>query len=609
MKTRRAFLRQSTTAFAGLGLTPLLSLAGGRDALHRAVTVRAGAMHRLRRKCGRAGDVALLERYHPGVEGGGGLFIWWARDPYGQGADGGRVVPARDRGYWVRPCDARVRAAWFGAGLTGDDDTAAMQRTCDAVPDGGTLHLDGDIALSAPVTLFDRSVTVEAEGARITMMEDGGFHAFVFGGEEEPVERVTWNGGVVEGNKTEQNWTDETTGVSYGTGVLEKKLISHGLVTIRNTEEAFFNDVTVRENVMAGLQFKNVGAGIARSCVGTDAGDPKGEYPGTFSSRYGALGQFEDCRTEGGNIGFVYTSGRVPPGSRFVVRGCEAKDMTQGAFWCEKSEEFVLEDFRAEATDPERYHPKVHINNSVRRTHIRRGVVEGAQIDFNNATQHEEGLVEDVRVTGHRGEEAAIHKASRTSRCVVDDVAGDGIKADVSVEDTVTDAGKGGIVWSREVVRPTVRRAGVGLYNPNHVEEGTVSDVDVGVHHDGGTRVLEGLEISDTRGPAVFSENDAERLVVQNCVLRNFGRGAEQDAARVGVQSGAAEVEITGTRFVLTSLAASTEALAYQGSERQERLVFTGNTVLGIKSVDTMVQHSASRATVEGNVVRTSGGG
>jgi hypothetical protein len=607
MKTRRAFLRQSTTAFAGLGLAPLLSLAGGRDALRRAVTVRAGAMHRLRRKRGRAGDVALLERYHPGVEGGGGLFIWWARDPYGQGADGGRVVPARDRGYWVRPYDARVRAAWFGAGLTGDDDTAAMQRTCDAVPDGGTLHLDGDIALSAPVTLFDRSVTVEAEGARITMMEDGGFHAFVFGGEEEPVERVTWNGGIVDGNKTEQNWTDETTGVSYGTGVLEKKLISHGLVTIRDTEEAFFNDVTVRENVMAGLQFKNVGAGIARSCVGTDAGDPKGEYPGTFSSRYGALGQFEDCRTEGGNIGFVYTSGRVPPGSRFVVRGCEAKDMTQGAFWCEKSEEFVLEDFRAEATDPERYNPKVHINNSVRRTHIRRGVVEDARIDFNNASYQEEGIVEDVRVAGHYPSEgAAIQNASRTRRCTVENVTGDGIKADVSEEDTVTDFSGRGIEWAEEVTRPTIRRGKVGISNADRVEGGTIADVQVGVRLTKSATVLDGVEIDDTDGPAVHSRNDAERLVLRNCVLRDFGRAQDRP---LGVRGGAAEVEITDTKFALASPADGAEAQAYRGRKGQERLVFNRNTLLGIKSLETGMQHSAGRATVEGNVVRTSGGG
>jgi hypothetical protein len=607
MASRRTFLRRLAGVGAGTAAWPLLGCG-------TAETTRVACVRQLRTTPGAEGKQARVDHYYRDVEGGGGTFVWKAADPFGRGADGGLVVPAQGEGWWVRPTtdDGLVRTAWFGVGLDGGDDTAATQRACDAVPDGGTLRLEGEVSLSDLITLFGRSVTVEAEDARIRMVDGGGYHAFVFGSpfdqNERTVERVVWKGGTVDGNKEGQNWTDETMNVQYGTGTFdESKRGNVGLITIRGAQNARVERVAFENNVLQAVNHVGVGESVTRDCTAVGGGDPAGVYPGTFSSRYGDAAVFEDCRAEGGNIGFVYTSSQPPPGSQFVVRGCEAKDTTQGAFWCETSEAFVLENFRAEATDPERHNAKIFVNNSVLRTHIRRGVVEGAQIDFNNASYQEEGIVEDVRVAGHYpGEGAAIHNASRTRRCTVENVAGNGIKADVSEEDTVTDFGGRGIEWAEKVIRPTIRRGTIGIFNADRVEGGTIADVQVGVRLTKSATVLDGVEIDDTDGPAVRSRNDAERLVLRNCVLRDFGRAQDRP---LGVRGGAAEVEITDTKFALASPADGAEAQAYRGRKGQERLVFNRNTLLGIKSLETGMQHSAGRATVEGNVVRTSGGG
>lgn len=601
MSARREFLRKLSVTLAGLGMAVPFSLTGGRGTLSDVATVHAVSMRQLRHRCGGRGEVALLERYYPGVEGGGGLLVWHKDNPYGRGADGGLVVPACDGGWWVRPKREAVHAMWFGVGLRGGDDTAAMQRACDAVHDGGTLRLKGEITLSDAVTLFGRSVTVEAAGATITMAKGGGYHAFILGGKQERVERVTWSGGTVDGNKAKQSWTDETTGVSHGTGVLEKsRLPNHGLLTIRDTEYASFIGVTVRRNVMSGLQHLNAGEGVTRNCVGAEAGDPKGVYPGTFSSRNGRLGLFEDCRAEGGNIGFVYTSAQVPPGSRFIVRGCTVKNTGQGAYWCEKSEEFLLEDFRAETTDPRAHNVKVHVNNSVRRTHIRRGVIMGSRIDFNNASKHEAGTVEDVRVIGYQGKGAAIHNASKTSRCTVLNSAGHGIRAKISEDDIVDGFTGRGIEWADEVIRPTVHEGKIGIFNPGRVVEGVISEVEIGVRQTSGETVLSGIEISNTYGPAISSRDTAERLVVRECILRDFGR---VQGTRLGVEAGTPQVEIVDTRFELTTSTGNEGAQAYRSSNRQARLIFTRNTLVGLE-MKNMLQHAANEAIIEGNTVQ-----
>lgn len=161
----------------------------------------------------------------------GSAATWLAQTPSGTaefreavaGANGHHLVTKGGVPLNVMPVGGIFNADGFGALGDGQtDDTTAIQRALDCIPDHATLRFSSGatyLVSSEIASTQERSLTVLAHGATFKCADDSVWHVFKLGGPSADQTEcvVRWYGGTFDGNLANQRYYPNTDGTTIFT--------------------------------------------------------------------------------------------------------------------------------------------------------------------------------------------------------------------------------------------------------------------------------------------------------------------------------------------------------------------------------------------------------